>query len=144
MTSAQPASSALTAARLLPVVEEAIRQLFYRERPLSVASCLRCVPREPWMSDELVAAQIELRQLHLTGLDREREAELVAGYAEFEFVGFLTVTAADEADLARACAEYEQAAAQCGLEIRALDGRHDIGFVCALPIGRGLAARRGL
>lgn len=72
----------------------------------------------------------------------EREAELVAGYAELEYAGFLTVTAADEETLDRSCAEYEQAAAQAGLEIRALDGRHDLAVTCSLPIGRGLAARR--
>ena len=71
----------------------------------------------------------------------EREAELVAGYAELEFAGFVTVTAPDEASLASACSEYEQAAAQAGLEVRPLDGRHDLGFVCTLPLGRGLARR---
>jgi hypothetical protein len=71
----------------------------------------------------------------------EREAELVAGYAELEYAGFVTVTAPDEDALAIACASYEQAAAQAGLELRALDGRHDLGVVCALPLGRGLAER---
>ena len=71
----------------------------------------------------------------------EREAELVAGYAELEFAGFVTVTAASETDLWAACAEYEQAAAQAGLEIRPLEGRHDAGFACTLPLGRGLARR---
>lgn len=71
----------------------------------------------------------------------ERETELVAGYAELEFAGFLTITAADDEALERACAEYEQAAGQSGLELRALDARHDLGLVCALPVGRGLARR---
>src|SRR3954465_15209411 len=51
----------------------------------------------------------------------EREAELVAGYAELEFVGFVTVTAPDDESLARSCAETEQAGAQTGLELRPLD-----------------------
>lgn len=72
----------------------------------------------------------------------EREAELVAGYAEFEFAGLLTVTAPDEESLQRASAEYEQAAAQAGLEIRPLHGRHDLALACSLPLGRGLAPRR--
>ena len=71
----------------------------------------------------------------------DREAELVAGYAELEYAGFLTVTAADDEALAVACASYEQAAAQAGLELRALDGRHDLAVVCGLPLGRGLAER---
>jgi len=71
-----------------------------------------------------------------------REAELVAGYAELEFTGIVTVTAAEPAGLERACAEYEQVAAQCGIELRRLDGRHDLALACMLPIGRGVAKRR--
>src|SRR5438067_13762949 len=59
---------------------------------------------------------------------QEREAELVAGYAELGFAGFITVTASDRDALAVACASYEQAAAQAGLELRALDGQHDLGL----------------
>jgi len=72
----------------------------------------------------------------------EREAELVAGHAELEYAGFLTVSAASEEELERTCADYEQAAAQAGLELRPVHGQHDHGFVCSLPLGRGLAARR--
>ncbi len=72
----------------------------------------------------------------------DREAELVAGYGEFEFVGFVTITAADLDELDRSCADYEQAAAQAGLELRRLDGRHDLALACGLPIGRGIAPRR--
>ncbi|MGH7359763.1 MAG: SCO6880 family protein, partial [Candidatus Rokuibacteriota bacterium] len=57
----------------------------------------------------------------------EREQELVSGYAELEFAGFVTVTATTHDDLERSCAEYEQAAAQAGLELRPLDGQHDLG-----------------
>jgi hypothetical protein len=72
----------------------------------------------------------------------EREAELVAGYAELAYAGFITVTARDTAELARSCTTFEQAAAAAGLELRALHGRHDLGFLTALPIGRGVAPRR--
>jgi hypothetical protein len=74
----------------------------------------------------------------------EREAELVAGFPEFEYVGTVTITAADHAALQRSCAEYEQIAAQVGLELRRLDGQHDLALACALPIGRGIDGRRGL
>jgi hypothetical protein len=74
----------------------------------------------------------------------DREAELVSGFAEFEYAGFLVVSAPDHASLGQSCAEYEQTAAQCGLELRALDGRHDRGLVLGLPVGRGLARRRWL
>jgi hypothetical protein len=72
----------------------------------------------------------------------EREQELVAGYAELEYAGFLTVTAPNLEDLERTCGEHEQAAAQAGLELRALDGQHDLGVGAGLPIGRYPTARR--
>jgi uncharacterized protein (DUF1778 family) len=73
---------------------------------------------------------------------QERESELVAGYAELDFVGFVVVSAPNEEDVQRQAAEYEHASAQAGINLRALDGRHDLGLVCSLPMGRGLAARR--
>ncbi len=72
----------------------------------------------------------------------EREAEIVSGYAELEYSGFVTVTGADADQLARSCAEYEQAAAQAGLELRALDGQHDLAIATALPIARHPAPPR--
>lgn len=72
----------------------------------------------------------------------EREAEIVAGYGEFEYVGFVMITARDVDELERSCAAYEQVAAQAGLELRRLDARHDLALACALPMGRGLAPRR--
>src|SRR5439155_27054758 len=72
----------------------------------------------------------------------EREAELVAGYAELGFVGLLTVTAPDAESLARSCADWEQAAAAAGIELRRLDGRHDLAFAATLPLGRPIAGPR--
>lgn len=72
----------------------------------------------------------------------ERESELVAGYAELEYAGFVIVSAPDVETLTRSCSEYEQVAAQAGLELRSLEGRHDLGVICALPVGRGIAPRR--
>lgn len=72
----------------------------------------------------------------------EREAELVAGYAELDFLGFVVVSAPGEDELLRTAADYEHAAAQAGINLRPLDGRHDLGLVCTLPVGRGLASRR--
>ncbi len=72
----------------------------------------------------------------------ERESELVAGYAELEFAGFMSVTAPDPAHLETACAEYEQVAGQAGLELRSLDGQHDAGVGVCLPVGRYPTARR--
>lgn len=71
-----------------------------------------------------------------------REAELVGGYAELGFAALVTVTAADVADLERSCVDYEQTAAHAGLELRRLDGRHDLAVPLALPLGRPLARTR--
>jgi hypothetical protein len=68
----------------------------------------------------------------------ERDSELTAGYSELAYAGFLTVTAPDTETLDRSCAEYEQAAARAGLELRPVDGQHDFGLACTLPVGRGL------
>jgi hypothetical protein len=65
-----------------------------------------------------------------------REQELVAGYAELRFAGFLVVTAFDAATLRDQARDWEQVAAQCGLELRALDGQHDLALAAALPLGR--------
>ena len=71
----------------------------------------------------------------------EREAELVAGFCELEYAGFVVVTAPDLDTLERSCAEYEQSAAQLGLQLRPLDGSHDLGVAAALPVARGVALR---
>jgi hypothetical protein len=72
----------------------------------------------------------------------EREHEIVAGYAELEYAGFVTVTAATVEELDATCGEYEHAAAQVGLELRALDGQHDTALGACLPIGRYPTLRR--
>lgn len=71
-----------------------------------------------------------------------REAELVGGYAELGFAGLVTVTATDRDALERSCVDYEQTAAQAGLELRRLDGRHDLAVPLALPFGRPLSRTR--
>ncbi|MGI8873738.1 MAG: SCO6880 family protein [Egibacteraceae bacterium] len=72
----------------------------------------------------------------------EREAELVSGFGEMEYFGIVTVTARDEEALARSSAEYEQVAAQAGLELRPLDGQHDLAFAAILPLGATVPTRR--
>ena len=67
-----------------------------------------------------------------------RERELSEGHAEFQFVGIVTVTAADLDALDDACADVEQAAAQSLLDLRPLDARHELGWLASLPVGRAL------
>lgn len=72
-----------------------------------------------------------------------RERELSDGHAEFEFVGIITVTSDSLDALDDDCAHLEQAAAQCLLDLRPLDARHDAGWVASLPLARALAPRLG-
>ena len=68
-------------------------------------------------------------------LDR-REAELSAGFAEYRYLALIDVCAATLDELDELTSTYIDAAAGCGLELRALDGRHDAAWACSLPIGR--------
>ena len=70
-----------------------------------------------------------------------RESELVAGYAEFEYCGLVTVSAPDLDRLERSCTEWEQIAAHAGLQLRRLNAQHDAAFACTLPVGIGPTAR---
>ena len=68
----------------------------------------------------------------------EREQELVAGFVEFDFTGLITVSAATEDEMWEGCDHIDQLAREHGLELRALDGRHDVAWATALPFGLGL------
>ncbi len=82
---------------------------------------------------------------HLTraqeDLDR-RERELQSGYVEYRYLALLTITAPDRDGLDEASRAVIDDALQCGIELRALDLRHDIAWACTLPIGR--APARGI
>lgn len=71
----------------------------------------------------------------------EREEELVAGFGEDEYIGIVSVTAPDLESLESAAAELVQISAGCGVELKALDGRHADGVAVCLPLARGLAQR---
>jgi hypothetical protein len=66
----------------------------------------------------------------------EREAELVAGYAEVGVVGLVIATAVTDDELDAAATQIGQAANAAGLELRQLDGRHDLALAASLPLGR--------
>ena len=68
-----------------------------------------------------------------------RAAELQEGYADFRFSGYVTVSAATDAELEAACADVDHAAQQSGLELRRMAGEQDVAFTYTLPLGRGLA-----
>ena len=68
----------------------------------------------------------------------QHERELGDGHAFFRFAGFITATAKSEQALEAACGEIEEAAGRSLLDIRRLDGQHDIAFAYTLPACQGL------
>ncbi len=119
-----------------------IRTVTVVHEPVSPLRSRRAVDREATRlasdEDERSRRGFRIRAQHRRAESEvlAREAELVAGYAELRYAGFLTVTAFDLQALEEQSAEWEQVAAQCGLELRALDGQHDLGLATALPLGR--------
>lgn len=69
-----------------------------------------------------------------------REDEIVSGHTEFQFVALVSISAC--IDLTKATTDVEQAAAMAGLDLEALDGRHDLGLFYTLPIGQCPSGRR--
>ncbi|MBJ7595990.1 MAG: hypothetical protein JF886_14250 [Candidatus Dormibacteraeota bacterium] len=69
----------------------------------------------------------------------DREREFVDGHADYRFSGYLTVSAASVDALDAACSDVEQQARNCRLDVRRMDGEHDLAFTYTLPLGRGLS-----
>ena len=140
----------MPASWLEPLVLHAtgIRTLAVHYEPVRPSSSQRQVDRDSvrLASDEAQRSRsgfrIRARHRRAESDVHEREADLVAGYAELEYVGFVIVSAADPRSLAESCAEHEQLASQAGVELRRLDGRHDVALACLVPFGRGVASPR--
>jgi hypothetical protein len=71
------------------------------------------------------------------GAAERLDAELAAGHAVYRFTGTVTVTAATLTELDGGCAEVEQAAARCHLDLRRLYGQQAEAFTWTLPLARG-------
>jgi hypothetical protein len=67
-----------------------------------------------------------------------REAELAEGHASFRYSGYLTISAANDEDLALACDTVQHSAGQSRLALRRLYGDQAAAYTCTLPLGRGL------
>jgi hypothetical protein len=67
-----------------------------------------------------------------------REAELAEGHASFRYTGFVTISAANEVELATACDAVQHAAGQSRLALRRLYGDQASAYTCTLPLCRGL------
>ena len=79
--------------------------------------------------------RVDARHRRATQALLDREAELVAGYAEVAYLGLVGVSAASEEALAEACEVTEQAAREVGMELRCLEARQDLAWASALPFG---------
>lgn len=79
--------------------------------------------------------RIDARHRRATQSLLDREEELVAGYAEIGYAGLVTVSAADPDELEDHAEIVEQLAREAGMELRCLDGRQDLGWAAALPLG---------
>jgi hypothetical protein len=79
--------------------------------------------------------RVDARHRRATEALLDREAELVAGYAETPYLGLVTVAATSQEQLEEHAALVEQLALEAGMELRVLDGRQDIAWAATLPFG---------
>jgi phenylalanine-4-hydroxylase len=87
--------------------------------------------------------RIDARHQRATEALLAREQELVAGFAEMAYMGLVSVAAPSKEELEQHAEIVEQLAHESGMELRVLDGRQDVAWAAALPLGlapRGLLA----
>ena len=121
------------------------RSLSLVAHPLGAQEALRRIRKEKTEAVTDSAQRAKIGQIQDLS-DRQqyedvliREQALIAGHADMEFSGFVTVTAASPDELSAAVAQIEQAASQSSCETRVLYGRQAQGFVvAALPLGRSV------
>jgi hypothetical protein len=114
-------------------------------KPLSTAEALRDIRKQK--VEYLTDAEQKANAGRIADLSdaqefqdvQDRERALISGHADYQFSGFLTVTAPDLDSLTAAVATIERAATQAGCETRILYGQQAQAFtVAALPLGRGV------
>ena len=79
--------------------------------------------------------RVDARHRRATQSLLDREQELVAGFAEMGYAALISVCAGTEDELDEHCEIIEQLARETGLEVRCLDGRQDLAWAAALPLG---------
>jgi hypothetical protein len=114
-------------------------------KPLSTAEALRDIRKQK--VEYLTDAEQKASAGRIADLSdaqefqdvQDRERALISGHADYQFSGFLTVTAPDLDALTSAVSSIERAATQAGCETRVLYGQQAQAFtVAALPLGRGV------
>lgn len=79
--------------------------------------------------------RVDARHHRATRALLDREQELVAGYVEMAYAGLVTVSASNADELDTHTAIVEQHAREAGIDLRSLDGRQDLAWAAALPLG---------
>jgi len=79
--------------------------------------------------------RVDARHRRATQALLDREEELVAGYPEMAYTGFVTVSARDLDELEEHGEVIEQLARETGMDLRLLDARQDLAWAAALPLG---------
>jgi hypothetical protein len=79
--------------------------------------------------------RVDARHQRATQALLDREEELVAGYPEMGYAGLVTVSARTRDELDEHAEIVEQLARETGMDLRVLDGRQDIAWAAALPLG---------
>ena len=122
-----------------------LRSIAVTFQPVSLSRSMRAA--EQAMTSEMADEAVRQRQGFISTARKRlqqhatarREEELASGHAEMRMAGFVTVSARDEEELDRACAEVEHAAQQAHIEIERMYGQQATAFTFTLPLARGLA-----
>ena len=121
------------------------RSLTLIAHPLASGEALKQIRREKTEAASDAAQKARIGQIRDLSDYQEyedvltREQALIAGHADFEFSGFVTVTAPSPDELSAAVAQVELAISQSTCECRVLFGRQAQGFVVsALPFARSV------
>jgi hypothetical protein len=121
------------------------RSLTLVAHPLGASEALRQIRKEKTEAITDSAQKARVGQIQDLSDRQEyddvlaREQALIAGHADMEFSGFITVSAPSREELSRAVSQVEQAVGQSTCESRVLFGRQAQGFVVsALPFARSV------
>jgi len=117
------------------------RSMTVHFRPVSTHQSRRRIERDLVKLDsdavtkEEKGRRIDARHRRATQALLDREEELVAGYPEMGYSGLVTVSARTLEDLEEHSEIVEQLGRECGMDLRVLDARQDVGWAAALPLG---------
>jgi hypothetical protein len=113
--------------------------------PVPVSKALRRIRDEKkvWRGNEQLRAKRGADGSAADAADwdalEKQEEEIIAGHGEFRYGGYLTITAADEANLDQAVAGMRNALARAGMEAQVLYCQQaEALMVNALPVGLGM------